>query len=171
MYTIAENEAMVEDLLADILGTARFLAPLRPAYLFRPRAANENTERPEYYQQLVPALLSEKGDSDVAFEMTLEEVEKRQVSMEKENMKKGLLDTSNRFCDVARLGSHIEKVNKFAEQLQAWGRDNDIPLKNKFLAAWVGAYVRPYHSQVHFKRNMDVSDPADFSADIRNFHY
>jgi hypothetical protein len=151
---------MIEDLLADILATARFIAPLRPAYLFRPRAANENTEQPEFYQQLVSALSPENSESDVAFEMTLEEVEKRQVRMEKENMKKGLLDSSNRFCDVARLRSHIEKVNKMAEQLQAWGRDSHIPLKNKFLAAWVGSYVRPYHSQVHFERNMDVSVPA-----------
>jgi hypothetical protein len=156
----AENEAMIEVLLADILSAARFIAPLRPAYLYRPRAANELVERPEFYQQLVSALLPEKSDSDSAFEMTLEEIEKRQVRMEEENMKNGLLDSSNRFCDVARLRSHIEKVNTLAEQLLSWGRDNDLHLGNMFLAAWVGAYVRPYHSQVHFKRNMDVSGPA-----------
>lgn len=163
---------MIEDLLMDILTAARFIAPLRPAYLFRPRAANENAEQPEFYQQLVSALpVNSDGNSDSASEMTLEEIEERQVTMEYENMQKGLVDSSNRFCDVGRLRTHIEKVNLLAGQLETWGRDNDLPLKNKFLTAWLGAYLRPYHSQVHFKRNMDVSDPAiEGSADRRHIH-
>lgn len=163
---------MIEDLLVDILTAARFIAPLRPAYLFRPRAANENAEQPEFYQQLVSALpVNSDVNSDSASEMTLEEIEERQVTIEHENMQKGLLDSSNRFCDVDRLRTHIEKVNLLAGQLEKWGRDNDQPLKNKFLTAWLGAYVRPYHSQVHFKRNMDVSGPAkEGSVDSPHIH-
>lgn len=155
---IVDNDGVIEELLGEVLKAARFNKPLRPAYLYRPRAAHDLAEVPEFYQQYVPAL---PDDCYSAFDMTLEQVAKRQIFMEEKNLKKGELDSSNRFCDVALLRNHIEKVDELAEILQAWAQENDVSLKNDFLAGWVAAYVRPGHSNVYFKKNMDVSNSEE----------
>ena len=90
--------------------------------------------------------------------MTPADYEMRQILREEEGFTSGELDTFNRFCNVKRLHMHIKKVNDLAKQLEAWARELEIPLGTDFVAAHIKSFARPHYSEVHVKKDMEVSD-------------
>lgn len=152
------------ELLCDILTASGFSPPLRAAYLFRPHTAESMASDPMFFQHYVSALSPGPEDKPVC----LKELSEKHALREAEGLETGELTQRNRFCNVRRLKAHIEAVNQLAARLQQWGVEKGIHSDRHFLAAWIGSFVRPYHSEVHFNRYMEVSHSLTHSAQVNS---